>query len=875
MEYLAAFLIIFFLLSVIASIVVAKFYGDELKEHATELIHENIDAKFSVEEIGISVLKNFPNISLYLSNVTIWSGTVFNSGDFGSLPHDTLLTAERIYIRFNLPDLLRKRFSITRLEARDGSVRILIDKSGKGNYTIAGNKSEKEKSRLVEMRGVHVKNFQFQYVNIAKEVVAGGKIHEMFFEGNFFDQNYTLKSGGTAFFDKITNHNVTYLYKQEIHSQIDIRVEQGHYSISKGELLLGELSAGIKGNFYIDKDKGVDLDLLLTGNKIDIEWLTSILAHSKKFPEGISSKGKFDLSVQVSGLLSTSVTPNINADFSSNKMSLELKKAGLRFNSVSLNGKYTNGDLKSAATSLVNIHAIRANTENSSISGSIKLQNFITPEYEATLLGDIKASELKPFISKWPIITGEGRIKPSLILNGSLNRKGGIIEKVSLNPVGKIEIEDLHLSIEQKRMEFRKLNGTFNIDPNRWATEIQGYLNDTDFSVSLAAKNPVNAITGKATTEIEGEIYSSNMNIDQLFAAQTFEEEGESGMIYPDNVSAIIKFEFDKITKGQIQSGKVSGNLNYKYPGLYIDPVYLETMNGVINSRIALFDLHKPVHQLSINSSYRSVEINQVFRSFNNFGQEFLTHQNIEGTISGNSDFFTTLNDNFSIHTADIVSENEFVIEHGELINFQPLIELSEFLKVDKMDHVHFSNLSNTILINNGTITIPQMEINSSALNLQASGTHGFDKKYKYHVSTKLSELLFNKARNNPEAEFNIALDKNDRRTIFLVLYDDGSGMTVEFDEAQAIKKIRQDLKNEKDELKRVLNKEFGMFDEDESGKQGTEPVEDPVLEFDFSPMDTVNSTEENKAEKPRWWKRKDSENKKPVFDFVIDDSDL
>jgi hypothetical protein len=874
-EYLAASLIIFLLLSVIASVVVAKFYGNEITEHATELINENIDTQFSFDEIGISILKNFPNISLYFSGVTVWSASSFNTADFGYIPHDTLLTAERIYIRFNLPNLLRKKLSINSMEARDGLIRILIDKSGNGNFLISDQEKEKENSRLVEMKGVTFRNFGFQYINIAKEMTANGTIREMFLEGNFFDQQYTLKSGGTAYIDRITNHDVTYLNKQEIKTDLAIKVDRGQYSISKGELLLGELTAGITGNFQLDKGRGAELDLQLTGEKIDVEWIIGILTSSKKFPEGISGKGKFDMSLDISGLLSATLTPQIDAVYSSNNMSLELQKSGLKFRSITLNGDYTNGTLRSAVSSVVHVHAIRAATESSNVSGSIKIHNFISPMYELTLLGNIKASELAPLINNWPIIPGEGRIKPKLIFKGTAKRDGGTIGKISLNPFGEIEFDNLQVGVEQMNIDFSKLNGSLNILPNRWETKIQGYMNQADFMVNLSAKEPVNAITGISATEIEGTVYSSNLDIDQLFKGRANEEAGEGSMTYPEKISANIEFQFDKITKGLIQSGKVSGNMIYRYPGLYIDPVHAETMNGIINSSIALIDLHKPVHKLSVNSSFKNVDINQVFQSFNNFGQEFLTHQNIAGIISGDSEFFTTLNNDFSINTNEILSESSFVIENGELIDFLPLVELSKFLKIDRMDHIHFSTLRNTILINNSTITVPQMDISSSALNLQASGTHGFNRKYKYHLATKLSDLLFNKARSIPDAEFEIALDKSDRRTIFLILYDDGSGMNVEFDEAQAMKKIRNDFKNEKTVLKEVLHQEFGVFKEDIPLQQRPKTSEDPILEFDFSPVDTTISAEENKPEKPRWWKRKDQENKKPVLDFVIDDSDL
>jgi hypothetical protein len=188
------------------------------------------------------------------------------------------------------------------------------------------------------------------------------------------------------------------------------------------------------------------------------------------------------------------------------------------------------------------------------------------------------------------------------------------------------------------------------------------------------------------------------------------------------------------------------------------------------------------------------------------------------------------------------------------------------------MDEVAFSTIENTILISNSKITIPQMDINSSALNLQASGIHGFDKSYEYHLATKLSEILFNKAKSSKNKEFDIALDKNDNRTIFLVLYDKGEGMVVDFDEAQAMQKIRDDLKSEKTELKVILNEEFGIFAEDEDVNKEIEKAEEPVLQFEFNDeTEQDTSSKETKVRSRRWKKKEDAE-KKEDLKFIIDD---
>ncbi|MEX0988582.1 MAG: AsmA-like C-terminal region-containing protein [Bacteroidales bacterium] len=873
-EYLAAFLIIFALILVIASVVIVKFYGDELQDYTLNLVNEQLDTKLTVEEVGFSVLRKFPYTSVFFNNVIVWSGHNFDREEFKSVSPDTLFTADRLYMQFNLMDLIRKKYTIKSLEARNGVMRILIDQRGNGNFMIDRKDPKDSKERFIDMKGVAVRNFHIHYMNLAKEIEARALIQEMHLEGNFANRNYTLKAGGDAFIHEFMNHGVTYLSKQSLHSDISLEVANNSFTISKGALTLGELAARITGAFLLDKEVGTDLNLRISGSRIDIEWISEILAKSKISPEGIKGKGVFNLEVDVTGLLTPTRTPQINAKFYTRNASLDLKNPLLVIRNLSLEGNYSNGVLLNIRSTILQLESVSCRVGNSSISGSVRLENLLAPKFRGTLSGDLASEDLSPYLEKFPVKIGHGRVKPDLKFSGSISGRNQSGRKVQIVPEGTVLFSDLHIATTKFDLLANNVNGNLVIGPNNWKTALSGLLRETDFKTEITFNNPLNMKSGSTPLDIEGTIYSRNVDVDQLIMDLKKESDREVETKYPENIRLNLQFRFDQITKGDIQTKQVSGTLIYRYPALYIDPIYLETMNGVINSRIALMDLHKPQHQLSMNSSFRNVEIRDLFRSFNNFKQDFLTHENIAGSISGDSEFLSAINPDFSISPADIISENSFVIKNGELINFKPMIEMSKLLKIDKMDAIKFSTISNTILINDNKITIPEMDINSTALNIQASGTHGFDKTYKYHLATKLSELLFSKAQSTPNKEFNIALDKDDKRTVFLILFDEGDGMVIEFDEYQALKKIRQDLKDERTALKKVLNEEFGLFRDDKDLKKQIETTKEPVLKFDFSgenPEDTVQSETE---EKRRWWQRRKDTVINSELKFIMDEDD-
>ena len=60
LEYLSAFVLIILLLLAIASVVVIKFYGDDLKLYAMEVINNRLDSTIDVEEIDVKVFQKFP-----------------------------------------------------------------------------------------------------------------------------------------------------------------------------------------------------------------------------------------------------------------------------------------------------------------------------------------------------------------------------------------------------------------------------------------------------------------------------------------------------------------------------------------------------------------------------------------------------------------------------------------------------------------------------------------------------------------------------------------------------------------------------------------------------------------------------------------------
>ena len=102
---------IFFLLVFSLLVVITKMYNEELKEMAFDQINKKLITQFSANNVNVSVIDQFPNISITFSDVFIEDPTTQN---------DTLIFTKKLYLNFNALDLLKRNYTISSMSLEDG-----------------------------------------------------------------------------------------------------------------------------------------------------------------------------------------------------------------------------------------------------------------------------------------------------------------------------------------------------------------------------------------------------------------------------------------------------------------------------------------------------------------------------------------------------------------------------------------------------------------------------------------------------------------------------------------------------------------------------------------------------------------------------------
>ena len=213
-----------------------------------------------------------------------------------------------------------------------------------------------------------------------------------------------------------------------------------------------------------------------------------------------------------------------------------------------------------------------------------------------------------------------------------------------------------------------------------------------------------------------------------------------------------------------------------------------------------------------------------LFREFRDFGQTFIGHRHLSGRTRAHVVLAGVLLPDLRLDMDRLASTVDIVIEDGGIKGHAPLIAVADHLRKNKLvapfvdikefrnslADVRFARLENRIEIRDGAVHIPVMEVRSSAMDIELSGTHWFDDRIDHHVNFRLADLF--RVGKPARDEFGPIMDDGTGMRIFLHMYGTAGDPQFANDGALAAQRRRNKMQEEKAELRSILKEDLGLF---------------------------------------------------------------
>lgn len=851
----------------LAAAILGRIYEDEITQYVISGLNKQIRTAARVDNVRLSFMKKFPDASLELQNVVLLSVRDYQPADFPGQGTDTLLYAKSLYLRFNVARLLKRQYMIREIHIHSGMLNLLVDQNGNTNYVFWDmDKSKDNEAFFLDIDNLKLTNIDAGYKNRAMDLAIGGNIRKGTFKGNFSREEFSLITDIEGIIYHYTKKGQRYFLDQKVSSSASLSVGPQMIEILSGDLNLAGQHLTVRGD--IIRPRPLEYNLSLTSTRLDLDKVLRFnLLKGLKIPEDLKAGGTITFQASVTGLASKTKMPLINAGFSLKGGWIKAAAIPYGIREFGCEGQYSNGNRQGPESTRIILKNASLLYGNSRLGGNYELKDLTSPQINYNIKVELDLADIPSLISVDSTFREMGgMLYAEINVNGTQQSLAKVEKSEALKHRydARIRLEGVNLELSGKMIELQNLTGDLTFGDHLWIESLNGNIEDIGFSMTGRADNLLEfLLTESGNLWLDADLYFSKADLNRLFPLKknTGNHALADTVNLPGRLFIKTRCWIDELIIRKFHASQVTGELVYHPRRLSIPRLNLHSMKGQIQTEGMLEQQHNSRFLVKSISKVEDIDITGVFYAFGNFGQEFIMDRHIRGELSGQVNFSAGFNERMRINKESILADCDIVIQDGELSGFEPMRKLSRFIDVEELEDIKFSALKNQIFIRNEEVIIPTMDINSSAFDLSGSGLHGFDKNFTYKVKVSLSELLSKKAKktDNGEGEFGVIEDDGLGRVfIYLVIEGSDQGTNVKYDRMGAVKNIRDQFREEKKELKEILNEEFGFFEKDSSlkGDKEGDRATRFILEWDEdaqSDPETDSLKRDDKSDKERF----------------------
>ena len=262
------FLFVFLILGSAIGIGIAHFYQDEIEQLVVQNINEQLLTPIKVEDIEFSLIKKFPYASLELKNLMT----------LDAFQKDTLLKAEKIFLKLNALDLYNKSYTLQQLELHNGFARISFNKKGIPNYQIWHSKRDSSRNQSLDLNHVSLNNIHIEYSDAKNNLHISALALQTELNGTIENNNFSAQINGDFETDFINVKQDKYLEEKLLSTWVSLDVSKEKTTFN-GSAQTNDLELKFNGtvkNGYCINVSGTDIDIKTSLHYVPKIFLSSI-----------------------------------------------------------------------------------------------------------------------------------------------------------------------------------------------------------------------------------------------------------------------------------------------------------------------------------------------------------------------------------------------------------------------------------------------------------------------------------------------------------------------------------------------------------------------------------------------------------------------
>ena len=812
----------------------AVMMGPRIKELAVQELNRYLTVPVQAGEIDFSLIRKFPYAGVSFKDIS--SRGVNVQGN-----RENLFSAREVFLLFSWWNVFSDELRLRKITVEDASVFLYSGKDGEVNYRIFRKSDGKDARFTIELEDVLLRNTAVRYVDAGAGHDYSFFTSRMDCSGKFTNTVFDLSGKGNLLVERFRISGVNYIDAKETAVDLNIQVDTGkdRYEVRDSRIRIAEMDLDVSG-FFQTRSAGNLVDFKISSSKAGLKELVSLVpSRFTARASGFNYSGSVYFDLMINNTTALNKTPVVSVSFGTTGANLAPKGSDYRLKDIRFRGDFISRSATGRPVERLSIRGFNAVLEGQPVSGELLAEDFSDPFVRLQARAKFDLDVLSMFYMPDTVSSMSGTLVIDAALKGYASGKGGWTSS------GKVTALNAGFVLKEARLPFSGINGDVELKGNRLEVRgLNGKRGETDFRINGSVDN-VYAFVLSRDQMVNADIAleTSLLDLGQLLDDRRDSPSDTSFRFsFDPRISAVFDFRIGELVFRKFRASSVTGRLSLKKSILTGSGLTFTGFGGrnLLNGSM---DASRPDSVLIIcDAEVNRINIRDLFYQLGNFGQDVIVDRNVQGKVTASVQFASTWSSDLRCNTDKVYARGKIVIEDGELIDFQPMLVLSRYLKSADLRRIRFQTLQNEIEISSRTIRIPAMEIKSSVLDLTASGTHTFDNIVNYDLQLYFSQIMGRKVRQNNTEFGTIEDDGLGRMRLFLTMKGPLSDPVIKVNRTAIEQKIVREIKKEKQDIRKILNKEFGWFKKDSAAvsTERDKPAGSDELELDTSPEENT-----------------------------------
>jgi hypothetical protein len=854
-------------------------FRGKIERYAIGQLDQFFKVPVYIHDVELTFWKTFPNFSIRLDGVLIKD----YSEETGRLP-DTLLYAQRIDLKANTWSLLKADMSIESINISNALVGLRIDSKGRENYDIfVQDTSASPSSFELDLKKVNFSNTEFRYSNALTEQFINVDFNRLRFSGKFKQDEYKMHVQADAKLKRFKDKALTLLKGLDLFLETDVFVNTSkkRFELPNSAIVLNQMPFELA--FLLEKG---NLNLDLKGQRISlVEVMNAIHQDDLNKLKPMKAQGEVNFVLHVEGDLDKAVMPDMTAEFSMSNGSVSDPQNGYEIKKIDVQGKFEK--LRSKPEKLELSH-LGLQSMGQRFNGRLSVVNFDKPDIRVHGEGGINLAALHHFfpLSQVKSISGDVLVDGSV--HAVIHAPGTLKQHVELiDSRANLDCKNISLETKSQFPKIESMNGSISTRNDDFVfNRFQIKTQRTSVQISGSIKHVIAFLEKNGNLALDGALKAELIDLDE------FMSNAESGgashsvgvFVLPKNIAGSVDFDIQEFVVNGHKFSNILGSTKLYDRQIDVRNLKLSHLGSAAQGNLRVSERVAGTVDLSGEVSTSGLNLKQAFSEWNNFEQETIIAENINGKADLNLKFFFPFSMNKGILKEQINAQASLKIVGGSLVQVEALKEIAKsmrsnsFVKVflgknleiieKKLANLTFETLENTFYIANSKFVIPKMRIKTNVMDLVVYGWQHFDESLEYHFEFDFRDLKQHKKT----TEFGIIEDDGLATRLFLKMFGTLTNLQFAWDSDARKQYKKEQREQEKQDVKGMFKSEFGLFKKDTS-VQGYKPTVKPheIIEIDFGDPAEPVDVEQKKKRIEENYKRVKKKNSTKSEEVIIE----